>query len=163
MALSQREASFGNGWLALCLAFVLHTIDEASTNFIPVYNATVLALRARFHWFPMPTYEFGPWLAGLIVANVVLLALSRFAYHRARWLRPIAYFYAIVMLLNASGHTLATILGHTVQSVRFARPAPGFYSSPALVAGSIYLLIQLRRTRHQKIEQTRTAFAGSAT
>ena len=74
--------------------------------------------------------------------------LSPFAFRNAIWIRPIFYFVVIVAgLLNALGHTLATILGHTVNSVRFARPAPEFYSSPLLLAASIYALVQLRRTR----------------
>jgi hypothetical protein len=50
------------------------------------------------------------------------------------------------MILNALGHTLGTILGHTVPSVRFARPMPGFYSSPLLAAASLFLIWTLRKT-----------------
>jgi hypothetical protein len=32
--------------------------------------------------------------------------------------------------------------------VPLPRPAPGFYSSPLLLIAGIYLLLQLRRTRH---------------
>jgi hypothetical protein len=42
------------------------------------------------------------------------------------------------------GHTIFTVLGQTVPSVRFPRPAPGFYSSPFLLITSIYLLVRLR-------------------
>ena len=49
--------------------------------------------------------------------------------------------------MNALGHTIATILGHTVRTVQFLGPAPGFYSSPLLLIASIYALQQLRRTR----------------
>ncbi len=48
------------------------------------------------------------------------------------------------MWLNDMGHTLATIFGRTLSSVQFLRPAPGFYFSPLLLAGSIYLVIRLR-------------------
>jgi hypothetical protein len=51
------------------------------------------------------------------------------------------------MLLNGLGHTLFTILGRTVEAVRFVRPAPGFYSSPLLLLTSIYLFRRLRQTR----------------
>src|SRR6266849_3239357 len=145
---SERESggqgNFGIAWFLLCLAFCAHVADEALTGFLGVYNPTVLAVRARLSWFPMPTFEFGEWLTGLIVANVVLLLLTPFAFRNARWLRPLAYFYAGVHLLNGMGHTLATIFGQTVSSVQFPRPAPGFYSSPLLFAGSIYLLVRLR-------------------
>jgi len=42
---------------------------------------------------------------------------------------------------------LFTVLGQTVSTVRFPRPAPGFYSSPLLLIASIYLFARLRATR----------------
>jgi hypothetical protein len=136
-------ANFGAPWVLLCLAFCAHVADEALTGFLPVYNATVLAVRREYAWFPMPTFEYRDWLIGLIVANAVFLLLTPFAFRNAQWLRPLAYFFAGVHLLNGMGHTLATIFGQTVSSVHFPRPAPGFYSSPLLIAGSIYLLVRL--------------------
>jgi multisubunit Na+/H+ antiporter MnhE subunit len=121
--------------------------DEALTGFLGIYNPTVLAVRARLPWFPMPTFEFREWLTGLITAIVVLLLLTPFAFRNARWLRPLAYLFAGVMFFNGMGHTIATIFGQTVSSVRFPRPAPGFYSSPFLLAGSIYLFVRLRASR----------------
>jgi hypothetical protein len=141
------EENFGKAWVFLCLAFCAHVADEALTGFLPIYNATVLAMRSQYKWFPMATFGFREWLTGLIVANVILLLLTPFAFRNAWWLRPLAYFYAGVHFLNGMGHTLATILGQTVSTIHFARPAPGFYSSPLLFAGSIYLLIRLRATR----------------
>ena len=134
----------GMAWLALCLAFVLHVVDDAATGFLSVYNPTVTAVRGRFPWFPMPAFEYGEWLAGLILANLVLLSLAPLAFRGARWLRPLAYAFAAIMLLNGIGHTLGTIVGRTVSSVHFARPMPGFYSSPALLAASVYMLFRLR-------------------
>jgi hypothetical protein len=139
--------NFGLAWVLLCLAFCAHVADEASTGFLDVYNPTVIAMRARLSWFPMPTFEYRQWLIGLIVVNLVLLALTPFAYRNARGLRPLAYFFAGVMLLNGLGHTLFTVLGRTVASVQFPRPAPGFYSSPFLLITSIYLFLRLRATR----------------
>lgn len=95
----------------------------------------------------MPTFEFREWLVGLISAVVILLLLSPLFYRNVRWIRPLGYFNAIINILNALGHTAGTIMGRTVQSVRFARPAPGFYSSPLLLAASIWLLVELRRSR----------------
>jgi hypothetical protein len=142
--------NYGTAWLLLCLAFCAHVTDEALTGFLPIYNATVLAMRSQYKWFPMPTFGFRDWLTGLIVANIVLLLLTPFAFRNAAWLRPLAYLHAIVHLLNGTGHTLATIFGQTASTIHFARPAPGFYSSPLLFAGSIYLLIRLRATRRSQ-------------
>ena len=141
--------NFGLAWLCLSLALCAHVTDEALTGFLAVYNPTVLAVRAQYAWFPMPTFEFRGWLIGLILAIVFCLILTPFAFRNARWLRPLAYFFAVLMLLNGMGHTLATIFGQTVSSVHFPRPAPGFYSSPLLFAGSIYLLISLRASRQR--------------
>ncbi len=72
--------NLGIAWVALCLAFVSDVAEEALTNFLSVYNPTVLALRQRLAWFPMPVFEFKVWLGGLILVNVVLLCLSPFAF-----------------------------------------------------------------------------------
>ncbi len=143
---SSAQPNFGLAWLFLCLAFAAHVTDEALTGFLSIYNPTVLAVRAQLSWFPMPTFEYRQWLIGLIIANLVLLLLTPFAFRNAQWLRPLAYFYAAVHLLNGTGHTVATIFGRTVASVHFPRPAPGFYSSPLLLAGSIFLFLRLRAT-----------------
>lgn len=148
------SGNLGLAWFLLCLAFCAHVADEALTGFLPIYNATVLAMRSRYNWFPMPTFEFRAWLTGLIVANIVLLLLTPFAFRNASWLRPLAYFYAFVHLLNGMGHTMATIFGQTVSTIHFTRPAPGFYSSPLLLAGSIYLLIRLRASGRERSEPT---------
>jgi hypothetical protein len=137
-------------WIGMWLAFAVHVTDEALTGFLSVYNPTILALRARFGSWPMPTYGFREWLTGLIIAVVLLAALTPFAFRNERWIRPILYFCAIVVgILNALGHTIGTILGQTVSTVRFPRPAPGFYSSPLLFIAAGYALVQLRRTRAQ--------------
>ena len=134
--------------MMLWIALAIHVTDEALTDFLSVYNPTVLALRARFGFWPMPTLAFGPWLTALALGILFLASLSRFAFRNARWVRPIFYCCAVVAgIMNALGHTIATILGHTVGTVQFARPAPGFYSSPLLLLVSGYALLQLRRTR----------------
>ena len=138
--------SFGLPWLALTLAFALHVLDEASTGFLSIYNPTVLAMRARWAWFPMPTFQFREWLTGLIIGVVVCFALTPFAARGARWLRPLAWFYALIMFFNGIGHTWTTIVGHTVAAITFPRPAPGFYSSPFLFIGSVWLMIRLWKT-----------------
>lgn len=141
---SHRE--LGIAWVGLCLAIAAHVIDEALTNFLSVYNPSVTAMRQRWSWFPMPTFEFRIWLAGLIAFVLLLLLLSPLAFRGVHAIRPVAWFLSILMIANAIGHTLATIFGRTAESVHFARPAPGFYSSPLLLIASVYLIVQLRRT-----------------
>jgi hypothetical protein len=79
-----------------------------------------------------------------------LLALSGAVARDATGTRPLAYIFAILMLVNAAAHTLATIFGRTVASVTFARPAPGFWSSPIMAAAAIYLLFQLQKSATPK-------------
>jgi len=143
---SSTARGFGIPWFALTVAFACHVLDEASTGFLGVYNPTVTAMRARWGWFPMPTFEFREWLVGLILGVLICFGLTPVAARGARWLRPLAWFYALIMFFNGTGHTLFTILGHTVTTVTFARPAPGFYSSPLLFIGSLWLMLSLWRT-----------------
>ena len=139
-------SGFGSAWFALCFAFALHIVDEASTGFLAVYNPTVIVMRQRWGWFPMPTFEFREWLVGLILGCGLLFCLTPVAARGLRSLRPLAWVYAAIMFFNGLGHTIATVLGHTVASVTFPRPAPGFYSSPFLFAGSLWLMARLRHT-----------------
>jgi hypothetical protein len=146
-ASTSSPSKLGVAWIAFCLAIALHVTDEALTGFLSVYNPTVLALRPRDWWFP-PTFETRVWLTGLILGIVIGLALSPLFFRGARWVRPIGYFLAVVVgILNALGHITGTILGRTVAPVRFPRPMPGFYSSPFLLAASVYLLVQLAARR----------------
>lgn len=144
-------------WVFLCLALGLHVTDEATTGFLSVYNPTVIALRKNWAWLPLPVFRFDVWLAGLILATTALLCLSLFVLRGARWLRPLAYAFAVTMLANGLGHTLGTIFGRTVASVRFPRPMPGFLSSPFLLLASAYLLFELRRTSDKEQTEPRHA------
>jgi hypothetical protein len=144
---SQPNTKLGLAWVALCAAVALHVVDEALTGFLSVYNPTVLALRARLGWWPMPTFEYGAWRNGLLFGLFVLFLLAPLMFVNARIMRSVASVFAVLMIGNGLGHTLATIFGRTVASVRFSRPAPGFWSSPFLLMASGYLLVQLRRTR----------------
>ena len=77
----------GWAWLALCSAFAAHVFDENATGFLSVYNPTVTELRHRLGWWPMPTFEHGEWLWGLIAGVVLVFLLSPFAFRGASWWR----------------------------------------------------------------------------
>ena len=123
---------FGVAWVALCIAFALHVVDEALTHFLDVYNPTVRAIRARLPWVPLPIFTYRVWLAGLIVAVLTLGALSPFAWAQAVWIRPLAFVFALIMLGNGLLHLGAALYRR--------RTVPGVFSAPLLVAGAIYLL-----------------------
>ena len=136
----------GLGWLLLSAAVATHVADEALTGFLSVYNPTVLALRQSLGWWPMPTFTYEGWLSGLVAGIVILFALSPLAFRNAQGFRPFAYLFAALMIVNGAGHTVGTIAGRTFEFIRFSRPMPGFYSSPFLIAASIYVLVELRRS-----------------
>src|SRR5947207_12200454 len=48
----------GIAWILMCAALAIHVIDEALTGFLAVYNPTVLALRDKLGFWPMPTFQF---------------------------------------------------------------------------------------------------------
>jgi hypothetical protein len=78
-SVSRRESSthrLGIAWVALCTALAIHVTDEALTGFLSVYNPTVLALRAKLGFWPMPTFEFREWFTGLVFDIMLLAALS---------------------------------------------------------------------------------------
>lgn len=127
----------GRAWVSLCLALAFHVFDEAVTGFLSVYNPTVQAIRQSFPFFPMPVFTFEAWLTGLIAAIVILLLLAPFAFQQREWIRLLSYPFAILMALNG--------LGHIAGSFYLGRLAPGVYSAPLLLAGSLYLLWSLRR------------------
>ena len=142
------RSRLGWAWIMMWAALAIHVADEALTGFLNVYNPTVLALRAKLGFWPLPTFSFRGWLTGLTAGILLLALLTPFAFRNVSWIRPIFYFVAVVTgIFNALGHTIGTILGHTVSTVQFSRPAPGFYSSPLLLAASVYALLQLRHTR----------------
>jgi hypothetical protein len=143
----RRDGRLGMAWIFIWTGLSLHVADEALTGFLNVYNPTVVALREKLGWWPMPTFTFEIWLAGLITVIGVLVPLTPYAFRAVAWLRPVFYFCAVLCLANGCGHSLATIFGQTVSTVHFGRPAPGFYSSPLLLFAGIYALVQLRRTR----------------
>ncbi len=132
----QASRSFGPPWIALCLAMALHVTDEALTGFLNVYNPSAMAIRRRLGLPFPPTFGFGEWLALLMGAFAVLLGLSPLAFRgHMRWF---AYAFAVIMLANGTAHI--------VSSMYFGRFMPGVYSSPVLLACSVWLIASLRRT-----------------
>ena len=111
-------------------------VDEAVTDFLAVYNPTVIDIRERYPSIPLPTFTFETWIALLIFAVVALAAASFFVW-RGRWaMRPISHVFAIVMLLNG--------LLHIAWSIYAWKLMPGVYSSPLLLVASIALIVYSR-------------------
>jgi Protein of unknown function with HXXEE motif len=122
---------FGFAWIALAAALALHVADEAMTDFLSVYNPAVRAIRKRIPLLPLPTFSFSAWLTGLCAGILVLFALSHYAFQGSEWLVRVSYPLAVLMFANG--------LGHVVGSLYFKRFLPGVYSSPILLAASVFL------------------------
>jgi Protein of unknown function with HXXEE motif len=129
----------GIAWVLLSLAFAAHVVDEALTDFLSVYNPAVLAIRQKLPYLPLPTFTFGIWLTGLIVAVIILLLLSPSAFRRGRIVSLLSYPYGIIMLGNG--------LLHIAGSFYLGRMMPGVYTAPFLIASSTYLLWSIHRDR----------------
>jgi hypothetical protein len=129
MAADNRRYAYA--WLFLTAALAIHVLDEAANGFLGVYNPAVLAMRRALPWLPVPTFTFAVWITGLTLAIVALSALSPFAFHGRRWIRLASVPYAGFMTANG--------LGHIAGSLYVGDFLPGVYSSPLLIAASIYL------------------------
>jgi len=143
MTSSARSQHWGWAWLALSIALAFHVWDEAAHDFLSVYNPAVRAIRETVPFLPLPTFTFDVWLGGLIVAVIVLTLLSFFAFRDARWLRPIAYVFAVLMIGNG--------LLHSVVSLYDGQVMPGLYSSPLLIGAAVWLLIRLRKSAPRQL------------
>jgi hypothetical protein len=138
--LNQQSFRFGFAWVLLAVALMLHVTDEAVTDFLSVYNPTVRAIRKRVPFVPLPTFTFRVWLAGLCLGILVAVGLSFLAFRGSRLALVLAYPIAIAMLGNG--------IGHIAVSLYRRRLMPETYSSPLLVAASVYLFISAEGLRH---------------
>ena len=128
---------FGIAWMALVFVLAIHVVDEMATGFLPFYNSLAASVQASGHWFQMPTISLPVWLNGLGIVLVALLLSSPLVFEGKRYMRPIAYVFAALMMLNA--------IGHVVLSLYFGKPVPGVYSSPLLLIAAVVLVLMAYR------------------
>ena len=91
-------------WPFMVIAVGIHVIDEALTDFLGFYNPLVSDLRTRFRFFPMPTFTFPVWIAGLTLAVSIGLALTSVVRRGGRVIRVVCGVLALLMIANACGH-----------------------------------------------------------
>lgn len=142
--MKSKAIAIRTAWLCLVAALALHVIDEASTGFLDVYNPTVRALRERLGWFPMPEFSFDVWLTGLAVVVLGLALLTPLVVRGPGAVRAAAIVFAGLMVLNGAAHITGSIVGRTVDTVRFERPMPGFWSSPVLIGAAVLFIVRAR-------------------
>ena len=134
-----RTRQWGMAWVVLALAIGLHVVDEAVTDFLPLYNSLVTSLRTSYSWIPLPTFSFSVWITGLAAGVGFLLALSPLVFAGNLYLRPFAYFLGVLMAFNA--------LAHLAGSLYLGEIAPGALSSPILLLAAVVLLVTTHRYR----------------
>ena len=136
---------FGLAWLFFAVALALHVTDEATHNFLSVYNPNALAIRARFPFLPVPTFTFATWLTLLAAAIALLFVLTPLAFRCLRWLRIAAL--PVSILFGISNACL-----HLLSSVYYQRLMPGVLSSPILLLAALFLLTAaLRKAKNGTI------------
>ena len=129
-----------HAWLLLVAALAAHVLDEALTGFLEFYNPLVRSLRSQIGWFPMPTFTFRIWLAGLVAAVGLLALLAPAVRRGAPGTRILSWVFCTVMIANG--------LGHLGGSIYFGRWLPGATTAPLLlVAGVLLARATWRRPR----------------
>ena len=118
-------------WFLLVFSVALHVTEEALTDFLPFYNQTVLRIRETFEFFPAPTFSFGVWIVGLIVAVILGFCLTPFINRNKKFMWFIMMIISILMVING--------LIHISGSVYYGRILPGMWSSPVLIAAALYV------------------------
>jgi hypothetical protein len=141
----RRNARYGpsrhaQAWCVLVGALAIHIADEALTDFLGFYNPLVLSIRSRMPWFPIPTFTFRIWLAGLVALVLVLAAIVGAVRRGAPGTSMASWALAAIMFLNG--------LGHLGGSLYFARWLPGTTSAPFLLIGSVWLGFQTWARTH---------------
>jgi hypothetical protein len=136
---NSRYRFHGWAWVGLTFCLALHVLDEASHDFLSLYNPIALRIRQAAPLLPIPVFTFRVWLTGLIGAIVLLLGLSPFVFKGSSWTRGASYVFGTIMLLNGCSH----ILG----SIYLSRVLAGTYSAPPLVLASLALIIAVPRER----------------
>jgi hypothetical protein len=121
-------------WVLMISAIGLHVFDEVVTHFLSFYNELALNLRESVGFSLMPTFTFGAWLGGLIIAIIICFALTPLVIRGGRFIRAFATLLGILMVVNA--------LGHMIGSAYLGRLLPGFWSSPILLVTAVFVVVR---------------------
>lgn len=126
------DFNFGLAWIVFALAIALHVADEASHDFLAVYNPNAVAIRRRFH-LPMPVFSYRGWITSLALGISALLLLTPLAFHGVTWVRMTAIPLALLVGI-ANGFI------HIGASMHYHRLMAGMLTAPLLLAAGTWLL-----------------------
>lgn len=124
-------------WLVLCAALIVHIGEEASRHFLDLWNPEVTALGMSVLRFTFPV-----WITLMALAVSGLLILSYWVRRGTFWTPVAAYVFIFLMLSNGVAHLLFAWHERAWMA--------GAYTSPLLIAASIYLWIATARRRSYK-------------
>ena len=124
---------FAAAWTAMAVAFGVHVIDEATTDFLASYNPVARQIRARLRLPFPPVFTFWPWFLGLLTVTAILFGLIPQATAQKAWMAWLALVFAIINIGNG--------LLHIGASMRLRRRLPGVISAPLLLACATWLLV----------------------
>ncbi|MEW5924537.1 MAG: HXXEE domain-containing protein [Candidatus Zixiibacteriota bacterium] len=119
-------------WIIMVAAFAVHVADEMIHDFLPFYNSLVISLRARWGFFPMPTFSFDIWLGGLIAAVIIGFLIAPIVRRGRSFIRKITMVLGFIMIANALAHLLGSLF--------YGYLLPGFWSSPILLPAAIFVV-----------------------
>jgi hypothetical protein len=137
----------GVAWLLMISAIGLHVIDETITHFLPFYNELALNVREFVGFSLIPTFTFGAWLGGLIVAVIICFALAPLVNRGGRFIRIFTTILGVLMIANA--------LAHMLGSVYLGRLLPGFWSSPVLLVTAALVVVRGISGLHSAIRRVK--------
>src|SRR5207237_6017588 len=132
-----RMTQFGAAWIAMAIAFGVHVIDEAATNFLDSYNPIASRIRERLRVPFPPTFTFWPWLLGLLAVTAILFALIPQPVYPNRGTLWLGVALGVINVGNG--------LLHIIASIRLRRRVPGVISAPLLLACAGWLLVTALR------------------
>jgi hypothetical protein len=127
----------GLAWILLTASLAIHVMDEAVNDFLSVYNPVVVSIRNSYPFLPLPTFTFPYWITNLILAIVLLFAVSIFVYRGKRGMVFVSYLYGGLMIVNG--------LTHFAGAIYFGEVMPGTWSAPLLIIASVYLILMANK------------------
>ncbi|HKR26579.1 MAG TPA: HXXEE domain-containing protein [Acidobacteriaceae bacterium] len=129
--------NFGLAWVAFALVIALHVADEASHDFLAVYNPNARAIRAKLH-LPVPVFTPRSFIMTLSSAVGLAVLVTPLAFHGVHWVRVAAL--PLAVLVGIGNGFL-----HLGASVLYRRWMPGVLTAPLLLVAGMWLLWSCRR------------------